>query len=76
MYGFWRLGFIPAPSAGETCVANGDATKTRSSAKKLAIAPRIGTVHGSTVLIRRRFRATAAEPIPVSTRSQRRSDPS
>ena len=29
---------MPAPSAGATCVANGEATKTSSSAKKLAIA--------------------------------------
>ena len=67
---------MPAPSAGATCVSKGEATKTSRSAKKLAIAPRIGTVHGMTVRIRRRFKATAADPIPVSTRSQRRSDPS
>jgi hypothetical protein len=76
MYGFCRLGFIPAPSTGATCVSKGEATKTRSSAKKLAIAPRIGTVQGSTVRTRRLFRATAADPIPVRTRSQRRSEPS
>ena len=28
MYGFWRLGFRPAPSAGAACMANGVATTT------------------------------------------------
>jgi hypothetical protein len=57
-------------------VANGEATKTSRRAKKLAIAARIGTVHGRTVRISRRFRTTAAEPMPVSTSSQRSSEPS
>ncbi len=76
MYGFCRLGFIPAPSAGAACVANGLAMKTRRNAKKSATAPAIGTVQGSTSRTSRRFRATAAEAAPVRTSSQRRSEPS
>ena len=76
MYGFWRLGFSPTPSAGAGSVANGEATNTSSSPKKDAIAARIGTVQGRTSLVSLRFNATAADPIPRRTRSQRRSDPS
>ena len=75
MYGFCRLGFRPAPSAGAVCVVNGLATKTSRSAKKLATPPMIGTVQGSTSRVRRPLSATAAEPIAVSTVSQSRSEP-
>jgi len=76
MYGFCRLGLSPAPSAGATWVANGLATKTSSSVKKVATPPSTGTVQGSTSVVRRRLKATAAEPIPVSTSSQSSSEPS
>ena len=39
MYGFWRLGFRPAPSAGAVCVANGVATATSRNEKKSADRP-------------------------------------
>jgi hypothetical protein len=75
MYGFCRLGLRPAPSAGAGAVANGDATTTSMKAKKLAMAPRMGTVHGSTSRVSRRLSATAAEPMAVRTSSQRSSEP-
>ena len=76
MYGFCRLGFMPAPSAGAACVSKGLAMTTSRKTKKSATPPTIGTVHGSTSRTSRRLSATAAEAAPVSTRSQRRSDPS
>ena len=63
-------------SIGAVWVANGLATKTSSNAKKVATPPSTGTVHGSTSVVRRRLKATAAEPIPVSTSSQSSSEPS
>src|SRR5919202_795357 len=48
MYGFCRLGLRPAPSAGASCVANGLATNTSSSAKNVPTAPSVGTTHAST----------------------------
>ena len=47
MYGFWRLGFSPAPSAGAGCVANGVATTTTRNAKKTATAPTTGTTQAT-----------------------------
>src|SRR2546423_11472559 len=75
MYGFWRLGLSPRPSAGAVCVAKGLATKTRSSAKNDATPPRTGTVHGRTSVVSRRLSVTAAGEGPVRTGSQRGSDP-
>src|SRR5919202_6201162 len=75
MYGFWRLGFRPRPSAGAAWVSNGLATKTSRRAKKEATPARTGTVHGSTSIVSRRFSATAALLRPVSTSSQSSSDP-
>jgi hypothetical protein len=75
MYGFWRLGLSPFPSSGVGCVVNGDATNTSKRPKKVATAARIGTVHGRTSRTSRRLSARAAEPTPVRTSSQRRSDP-
>src|SRR5437763_142615 len=51
------------------------AFQTSSSAKKLATAPRTGTVHGRTSVTSRRLNATAADPSAVRTRSQSSSDP-
>ena len=76
MYGFCRLGFMPAPSAGAACVANGLATKTSRKAKKNATPATIAIVQGSTSRTSRRLSATAAEAAPVSTSSQRSSEPS
>src|SRR5205809_892283 len=61
MYGFWRLGVRPAPSAGAAARADGLATKVSTKAKKAAIAPRTGTVHGSRRRISERLSSTAAE---------------
>jgi hypothetical protein len=76
MYGFWRLGFSPAPSAGAVCVTNGDATATSRSAKKVMTPPSTGTDHATISGARRRFSRTAAAEYAESTSSQRRSDPS
>ncbi len=76
MYGFWRLGFIPAPSRGAACVAKGLATATTRNAKNDAIAPKTGTTQTIRSRAQLRFRLTAAAPNPVSTSSQRRSEPS
>ena len=76
MYGFWRLGVIPAPSAGAGCVANGLATATTRNAKNVATAAKTGTTQTMRSRAQRRFRLTAAAPNPVSTRSQSRSEPS
>ena len=46
MYGFWRLGLSPAPSAGAAWVANGLETATSMNAKNVITPPRIGTAHG------------------------------
>jgi hypothetical protein len=75
MYGFWRLTFIPAPSGGAVCVANGLETTTGTNAKKQPTADRTGTVHGRTSATSRRFSRTAAALMPVRTSIQRRSDP-
>ena len=45
MYGFWRLGTIPLPSAGATCWWNGLETKQSMKLKKTAMSPKTGTVH-------------------------------
>src|SRR5512135_182655 len=76
MYGFWRLGVIPAPSGGAAWVANGLASATRTNAKKDATAANTGTTHVIRSRAQRRFRWTAAAPKPVRIRSQRRSEPS
>ena len=75
MYGFWRLGLSPAPSAGADAVAKGEATNTSRIPKKLARAAMIETVQGRTSRVSRPFSATAAEPIPVRTRNQRSREP-
>src|SRR6188508_2066578 len=76
MYGFWRLGLSPAPSAGASCVSNGLETATSMNAKNVATRPRIGTAHGSRSGALRRLSATAAAEKPVKIRSQSRSEPS
>ncbi len=76
MYGFWRLGVMPAPSAGASWVANGLATATTRNAKNTATAANTGTTQTMRSRAQRRLNRTAAEPKPVSTSSHRRSDPS
>ena len=44
MYGFWRLGTIPAPSRGAGCWWNGLETKQSMKLKKTAMSPKTGTV--------------------------------
>jgi hypothetical protein len=55
---------------------NGLATATTRKAKKVAIAANTGTTHTIRSRAQRRFSVTAAAPKPVSTSSQRRSEPS
>ena len=76
MYGFWRLGVMPAPSAGAACVANGLATATSRNAKNVDTAPNTGTTQTMRSRAHARFTVTAAAPNPVRTSSQRRSEPS
>ena len=76
MYGFWRLGLRPAPSAGATWVANGLETATSMKAKNVVTRPSTGTTHARRSGPVRRANATAAAEKPVSTSSQRRSEPS
>jgi hypothetical protein len=76
MYGFWRLGLSPAPSAGGVCSVKGLATPTSSHAKKTATPASTGTVHAIASRVARRFVRTASAPYPVSTSSQSSSDPS
>ena len=57
MYGFWRLGLSPAPSAGATCVANGLETATSMNAKKLATRASTGTTHATRSAAVRRARS-------------------
>ena len=77
MYGFWRLGVMPAPSAGAACVANGLATATSEEREE----GRDGREHrhdphDEIARPRRGSGCTAAAPKPVRTSSQRSSDPS
>jgi hypothetical protein len=76
MYGFWRLGLSPSPSAGAGCVANGLETATSRKEKKTVTAPSTGTVHASRLRADRRPSRTAAAEKPVRIRSQSKSDPS
>ena len=55
MYGFWRLGLSPFPSAGAAIVSNGLETATSSQVKPTAIPPKTGVTH--TTRSRARFRA-------------------
>ena len=75
MYGFWRLGLSPPPSAGATCVANGLETATSMNAKKLATRASTGTTHAIRSAAARRARTTASVDRPVRTSSQSRSEP-
>ena len=60
MYGFWRLGLSPAPSAGGTWVANGLETATSRKLKKTATPPSTGTTHAERSGAVRRLTSTAA----------------
>ncbi len=55
MYGFWRLGLRPFPSAGAGIVSNGLETATRSQVNPTAIPPSTGVTQ--TTRSRARFRA-------------------
>jgi hypothetical protein len=76
MYGFWRLGVIPAPSEGAACVANGLATATRRTAKNVETTAKTGTTHTMRSRAQARFSETATAPNAVRIRSQSSSDPS
>src|SRR5262245_37029575 len=77
MYGFWRLGLRPCPSAGAAWVAYGDDTATSMNAKKVVTPPRSGTVQGSRLrAAERRPSRTAMVENPVRISSQSSSDPS
>src|SRR5919108_4286942 len=76
MYGFWRLGFMPAPSEGGAWVSNGLATTTTRNEKNTATPANTGTAQTMRSRAHARFSRTTSAPKPVSTRSQRRSDPS
>src|ERR687891_411007 len=47
MYGFWRLGTMPAPSGGAAWVSNGLAMPTTRKAKKTATPPISGVTQGT-----------------------------
>ena len=76
MYGFWRLGLRPPPSAGAAWVANGLDTATSMNAKNVITPPRIGTDQGSRLGADLLARSTATAEKPVRIRSQSRSEPS
>src|SRR5919106_3673222 len=76
MYGFCKLGVIPAPSTGAGWVAKGLATTTTRNAKKSPTAANVGTTQTTRSRAQPRFSRTAAAPKPVRTRSQSTSDPS
>ena len=76
MYGFWRLGLRPAPSAGAALVANGLETATSSHANATAIPPSTGVTQTTRSRARRRANQTASAAYAVSTSSQRSSEPS
>src|SRR5262249_37474648 len=76
MYGFWRLGVIPAPSGGADCVTNGLATATTRKGKKVATAAKTGTTPTMRARAQARFRLTAPAPKPVRISNHRSKDPS
>ena len=76
MYGFCRLGLRPAPSRGAVCVANGLETATSMNAKKTDDAAEHRHGPRDEVGARRRLSSTAAAEYPLSTSSQRSSEPS
>jgi hypothetical protein len=76
MYGFWRLGLRPAPSAGAAITSNGLETATSSQAKPSAIPPSTGVTQTTRSRARLRASQTASAAYPLSTSSQRSSDPS
>ena len=76
MYGFCRLGVIPAPSGGGACVVNGLATATTRNEKNTATAAKTGTTQTMRSRAHVLLSRTAAAPKAVSTSSQRSSEPS
>jgi hypothetical protein len=61
MYGFCRLGTMPAPSAGAGCTLNGLETNASMNAKNVATPARTGTTHAIRSVLRR-FSQTASAP--------------
>ena len=59
MYGFCRLGTMPAPSAGAGAVPNGLETKQSMNAKKVATPASTGTTQAMSSRLRR-FSQTAS----------------
>src|SRR4249920_2126523 len=76
MYGFCRLGVIPAPSSGAGWVANGLATATTRNAKNVEMAANTGTTQTIRSRAQLRLSVTAAAPNPVRTSSHNRREPS
>src|ERR1700675_1008958 len=76
MYGFCRLGVIPAPSGGGARVMNGLATATRRNEKNTATAANTGTTQTMRSRAHDRFRRTAAAPNPVRMSNQSSREPS
>ena len=60
MYGFWRLGFSPLPSAGAAIVSNGLETATSSHVNPTAIPPKTGVTHTTRSRARLRANQTAS----------------
>ena len=78
MYGFCRLGLSPT-SVGRPARLRRERARDEDeheAEERSRPPPRIGTVHGSTSATSRRLSRTAAEPSPVRTRTQSRSEPS
>jgi len=61
MYGFWRLGTIPAPCEGAACVMNGLEIATSMNEKNVATTPSTGTTQTMRSAALRRFRRMTAD---------------
>jgi len=75
---FCNEGSSPVPSRGTAPAtwANGDDTKLAIPAKKTVMAPMTAATHGISSRLRCRFWRSAMVAAPVSTSSQRSSEPS
>jgi hypothetical protein len=76
MYGFWRLGLSPFPSAGAAIVSNGLETATSSQVNPTAMPPSTGVTQATRSRARRWANQTASVAYAVSTSSHSRSEPS
>jgi len=75
MYGFCRLGTMPAPSAGAGAVLNGLETKQSMKEKNTATPASTGTTQAIRSRVFR-FSQTASAAYPDRITSQSRSEPS